>query len=70
MSLLASESVEKLMTMYFLTPKMGQIGEAPSSLPSTKVSLSLESLLLMQNVINQAFIIIVSDASAGCEPYA
>lgn len=67
---LASESVEKLMTVHFLPPKMGLTGESAAILPRTKVCLSLESPLSVLNIIKQAFIIVVSDAFAGCEPNA
>lgn len=70
LSRLASESVEKLMAVYFLPLKLGLTGEAASVLPGTKVSLSLESPLPVLNIINQAFSIVVSAAFAGCEPHA
>lgn len=70
MSCVGSESIKKLMTVLFVLLKIGLTGKAASIIPRTKVCLSLESLLSVLNIINEAFLIIVSDAFAGCKPYA
>lgn len=70
MSCLGSESIKKLASFHFVLLKIGLTGKAASIVPRTKVCLSLESPLSVLNIINEAFLIIVSDAFAGCKPYA